>query len=403
MAESAEHLVQSVWVSGSEPLQQESSLPLLQEDSDDDLPELLEADSDTDSEGVPELVADLSGVTDYDDMPKLGSDSDDDVSDDDDEPPPLVGEDSDDEDDLPELIAFKDEEDSEKKCEVWIVSGGAYRSHAYRSQTQQPCWAGKGAIGNLEGFGVSGVTWNESRNACDVASVLYQSQAGRPLVITDPFFVKESAPSEVLGRPVDCPKLGDQGLVKGEERPVVRPMGAKQAEPQEWSIGLFDCCSDVPTCLLGALCPCVLYGKTHRLATGRSCVASALAHFFAVLGGACLGGCFLCHWGYAPCAAAPLRSVIRGKYGLAATGPFELASEAEGRLADCFVHYWCHPCALCQEYREVKFRTSLETGGTYTAPPVVEEMEKRVVPEPVKSAGAKEEAGGVFYTLLAGE
>lgn len=46
---------------------------------------------------------------------------------------------------------------------------------------------------------------------------------------------------------------------------------------------------------------------------------------------------------------------------------------------------------------------ALETGGTYTAPPVIEEMEKRVIPEPVKSVGAKGEAGGVYYTLLAGE
>ncbi|GAQ84589.1 hypothetical protein KFL_001960060 [Klebsormidium nitens] len=401
MAENPKCPGQVVWVSSSEPLHQESSLPPLQEDSFDDLPELIEAESDSDSEGVPELVADLSEVSDYDDMPELGSDSDDDVSDDD-EPPPLVGEDSDDEDDLPELIAFDDEEDSKEKYELLIATAGARRSSPYRSLTQQPCWLEKSAIGNLEGFGGGDVTSGES-SPWNMALAQYQSKVGNPLVVITDSVGEETLSNESLRRPVECPRLGDQGLVKGEERTVVFPGGAKQAEPQEWSTGLFDCCLDVPTCLLGALCPCVLYGQTHRLVTGRSCMTSALAQFFAVLGGALLGGCFLCHWGYAPCAAAPLRSVIRGKYGLAATGPFELASEAEGRLADCFVHYWCHPCALCQEYREVKFRTKLETGGTYTAPPVVEEMEKRVIAEPVKSAGVKEEAGGVYYTLLAGE
>uniref|UniRef100_A0A7N1A4I7 Uncharacterized protein n=1 Tax=Kalanchoe fedtschenkoi TaxID=63787 RepID=A0A7N1A4I7_KALFE len=39
------------------------------------------------------------------------------------------------------------------------------------------------------------------------------------------------------------------------------------------------------------------------------------------------------------------REKLRRKYGLPAEP-----------CADCCVHYWCEPCALCQEYAELKSR-----------------------------------------------
>lgn len=236
MAESLSAYFHSLGVTGSEPLQQESSPPPLQEDSDDDVPDLLEAESDSDSEGVPELVADLSGVSNYDDMPELVSD--------DDEPPPLVGEDSDDEvndDDTPPPLVDEDSDEEDDLPELESVP-----FDAQRGLPRQSYGLGKSTIGNLEGFSARGVAWEESGIGATSLSVQYQSEAWKGLILTDT--AGQSAPAEPLRSPVDCPRLGDQGLVKGEERLVLGPRGAKQADPQEWSTGLFDCCSDVPTC-----------------------------------------------------------------------------------------------------------------------------------------------------------
>ncbi|GAB4848966.1 hypothetical protein Ancab_040149 [Ancistrocladus abbreviatus] len=47
-----------------------------------------------------------------------------------------------------------------------------------------------------------------------------------------------------------------------------------------------------------------------------------------------------------PCLYSCLyRSRLRGQYDL-----------AEEPSADCLVHFCCEPCALCQEYRELKTR-----------------------------------------------
>ncbi|KAH9616180.1 hypothetical protein KSS87_001432 [Heliosperma pusillum] len=100
-----------------------------------------------------------------------------------------------------------------------------------------------------------------------------------------------------------------------------------------WSTGLCHCCDDPANCLVTAFCPCITFGQIAEL-VNKGCAMSGT--IYAVLMGftgmACLYSCF--H-----------RSRLRGQYGL-----------DESPSADCLVHFCCEPCALCQEYRELKNR-----------------------------------------------
>ncbi|KAL2906212.1 Cell number regulator 1 [Bienertia sinuspersici] len=79
-----------------------------------------------------------------------------------------------------------------------------------------------------------------------------------------------------------------------------------------WSTGLCHCCDDPANCLVTTFCPCITFGQIAELHA---------------------------------CIRAFYRPKLRGQYGL-----------EELPCADCLVHFCCEPCALCQEYRELKNR-----------------------------------------------
>ncbi|XP_047064169.1 cell number regulator 2-like [Lolium rigidum] len=103
-----------------------------------------------------------------------------------------------------------------------------------------------------------------------------------------------------------------------------------------WTTGLLGCCDDAGSCCLTFFCPCVAFGRIAEIVDQGAtscCVSGTLYLALASLTGmGCLYSC--CY-----------RSRLRGHYGL-----------KEKPCADCCVHWFCEPCALCQEYRELQHR-----------------------------------------------
>ncbi|XP_039115301.1 cell number regulator 1-like [Dioscorea cayenensis subsp. rotundata] len=100
-----------------------------------------------------------------------------------------------------------------------------------------------------------------------------------------------------------------------------------------WSSGLCHCCDDPANCLITCFCPCITFGQIAEIVSkgSISCAASGIVYGL-LMGLGCLYSCFF-------------RSKLRGQYDL-----------EESPLPDCLVHCCCEPCALCQEYRELKKR-----------------------------------------------
>ncbi|XP_052115189.1 protein PLANT CADMIUM RESISTANCE 2 isoform X1 [Arachis duranensis] len=108
------------------------------------------------------------------------------------------------------------------------------------------------------------------------------------------------------------------------------------SEKVEWSTGLFDCLSDIKNCLITCLCPCFTFGQIAEMIDrdASSCAISgalyAMILFF--IGSPCLYSCIY-------------RTRMRRQFLL-----------KETLCLDCIVHFFCEPCALCQEYRELQNR-----------------------------------------------
>lgn len=104
----------------------------------------------------------------------------------------------------------------------------------------------------------------------------------------------------------------------------------------EFSTGLCDCFSDVPLCCLTCWCPCITFGRIAEIVDkgSSSCgVSGALYSLIMVIAG--------CQWIY----SCTYRSKMKAQYGI-----------PENSCGDCCTHFWCEPCALCQEYRELQHR-----------------------------------------------
>ncbi|KAI4295643.1 hypothetical protein L6164_035665 [Bauhinia variegata] len=135
---------------------------------------------------------------------------------------------------------------------------------------------------------------------------------------------------------------------------------------RRWSTGLCRCLNDPANCLVTCCCPCVTFGLIAEIVDKgeSSCVYSgAMYGLLALTGFACLYSCFY-------------RSNMRAQYDL-----------PEAPCMDCFVHFCCETCALCQEYRElhnhgfdmgIGWEANVERQRRRaTAPPLVETSMRR--------------------------
>ncbi|TVU21739.1 hypothetical protein EJB05_31396 [Eragrostis curvula] len=165
---------------------------------------------------------------------------------------------------------------------------------------------------------------------------------------------------------------------------------------ESWDSGILSCLgrndefcsSDLEVCLLGSIAPCVLYGSNvERLAAGQGTFVNSCLPYTGLymLGNSLFGWNCLAPW-----FSHPTRTAIRRRYNLEASssgcltmvswffeclsvqGSFEaftrqcgcchgLVEDEEKRehlevACDLATHYLCHPCALCQEGRELRRR-----------------------------------------------
>lgn len=140
--------------------------------------------------------------------------------------------------------------------------------------------------------------------------------------------------------------------------------------PTQWSSGICACCDDMPSCCVGLICPCFLFGKNAEFLGSGTVTGSCMTHLilWSLVNTVCclltegvllgLPGCFIA------CYACGYRRELRTRYNL-----------QEAPCGDFVTHFFCHLCAVCQEYREIRERS----GSSYspdltlvevTAPPV---------------------------------
>ncbi|XP_057949345.1 protein PLANT CADMIUM RESISTANCE 10 isoform X3 [Malania oleifera] len=121
---------------------------------------------------------------------------------------------------------------------------------------------------------------------------------------------------------------------------------------------------------IGLIFPCFLFGKNAEFLGSRTLIGSCMTHFFvwALVNTVCcmltdgivwgIPGCFMA------CYACGYRRALRSRYNL-----------PEAPCGDFVTHFFCHLCAICQEYREIQERSSNSSPpdlrlAAVTAPPV---------------------------------
>ncbi|CAL4936890.1 unnamed protein product [Urochloa decumbens] len=108
------------------------------------------------------------------------------------------------------------------------------------------------------------------------------------------------------------------------------------AAASQWSSGLFDCFDDCGLCCLTCWCPCITFGRVAEIVDRGATSCGTSGALYALL--AYFTGC---QWIY----SCTYRSKMRAQFGL-----------PENPCCDCCVHFCCEPCALCQQYKELKAR-----------------------------------------------
>ncbi|KAL8268966.1 hypothetical protein R6Q59_002764 [Mikania micrantha] len=105
--------------------------------------------------------------------------------------------------------------------------------------------------------------------------------------------------------------------------------------PSQWSTGLCDCGKDCSSCCL-TWCTFISFGQIAEIVDKGTTSCGAQGAIYLMLG--LLTGC-QCVYSF------QYRSKLRHQYML-----------PEEPCNDCLVHCCCESCALCQEYRELKYR-----------------------------------------------
>ncbi|OMO66656.1 hypothetical protein CCACVL1_21029 [Corchorus capsularis] len=147
------------------------------------------------------------------------------------------------------------------------------------------------------------------------------------------------------------------------------PQPQSQSEPQQWSSGICACCDDMQSCCIGLFFPCFLFGKNAEFLGSGTLVGSCITHciLWAFVNTLC---CMLTQGlslglpgSFVSCYACGYRRALRARYNL-----------QEAPCGDFATHFFCHLCAICQEYREIRERAAdsepPDLKIVVTAPPV---------------------------------
>lgn len=146
---------------------------------------------------------------------------------------------------------------------------------------------------------------------------------------------------------------------------------------EHWTSGICACFDDLPSCCLGLWCPCILFGRNVEMLEGRPFVGPCILHFllWGVLAFGCssyglplgiLGSCVSCY-------ACGYRKGLRTKYNL-----------EDAPCGDFLTHFFCHTCAICQEFRELRERGHSSSSSSLTTPPPTQSMNSVVGDEDEK-------------------
>eukprot|EP00245_Coleochaete_scutata_P008817 TRINITY_DN276_c0_g1_i1.p1 TRINITY_DN276_c0_g1~~TRINITY_DN276_c0_g1_i1.p1 ORF type:complete len:266 (-),score=34.89 TRINITY_DN276_c0_g1_i1:713-1438(-) len=157
---------------------------------------------------------------------------------------------------------------------------------------------------------------------------------------------------------------------------------------EPWMSGIFDCMKDRESCIQGALCPCVLFGKNVEALKDIPWVQTCWCHAIFVEGGIALAAATFLLPLISPSAVPPSLAVFVTEALLFSwwicgvhTGLFRQELQKKYHLANspcdaCCVHCVLHWCALCQEHREMKGRINMDdmVPMTVVNPPTRQEM-----------------------------
>ncbi|CAO2825447.1 unnamed protein product [Amaranthus hypochondriacus] len=112
--------------------------------------------------------------------------------------------------------------------------------------------------------------------------------------------------------------------------------GEYQTPTGEFTTGLCDCCNDCSGCCLAFCCPCVSFGRMAEILDQGSVSCCTAGTFYLIL--ATFVGF---QWLY----TCTYRGKMKALFGF-----------PKSTCDDCCAHFFCHCCALAQEYRELKHR-----------------------------------------------
>ncbi|XP_027122502.1 protein PLANT CADMIUM RESISTANCE 7-like [Coffea arabica] len=128
---------------------------------------------------------------------------------------------------------------------------------------------------------------------------------------------------------------GKSAVNMGQQPAQAAPVAAVFSAAGPWSTGLCGCFEETSNCCVTCCCPCITFGRNVEIIDQgtTSCAQAGIIYY-------CLA-----HVGCASCYSCTYRSKLRAYFNL-----------SEDPCNDCLVHCFCLPCAVCQEYRELKNR-----------------------------------------------
>ncbi|CAI7736199.1 unnamed protein product [Closterium sp. NIES-53] len=191
----------------------------------------------------------------------------------------------------------------------------------------------------------------------------------------------DTEPGE-LSQPVEVPQLDVQRCFECGQ---ILPQSYEPPQDEPWSTGIFACFKDQRSCIQGLFCPCVLFGKNvEAIRDDIPWSAACACHVMCIEGGVALGTALLCCPAYIT--VDPQTLFLLGETLFFAwwmcgiyTGLFRQELQKKYHLKNapcdpCCVHCILHPCALCQEHREMVIRLPALDEGVSLNPPPQQEM-----------------------------
>ncbi|KAI0064859.1 PLAC8-domain-containing protein [Artomyces pyxidatus] len=131
-------------------------------------------------------------------------------------------------------------------------------------------------------------------------------------------------------------------LIPGGNRNALNKSMGKDGQ-REWSFGLCSACGDCGTCCMAWWCPCIVYGKNRQRLDYLQTRGVPRPDGGETFNSHCMLDCLLGCVGIGWVLNIGTRSDVRARYRIRGSV-----------CGDCCVAYWCVPCDLVQEHRELE-------------------------------------------------